>query len=296
MFVRAIPPLAVSALCLTLAPGLRQSFAPAVGTPAAPTPFPTSTARVSQDEFDTLARTRPLAMLEAALRRVEGELRGYRAVMTKQERIGGKLFPPETIRVSCREEPFAVRMIWDAGARTDGLLGYRIRGVRYAPGEKDPMVIYRPGALFEEQAVAAKGADARKTARVGIEESGLSHAARRTLAAWSAAEQRGQLDVSYLGVQSHPDAGNRPCHVVRRKCREEQIDPFVSGEPPVAVTARNRADAFDTVTVWIDRETWAQVGTEQHRAGELVARYFFNVTESNPAFGRDEFAPAALRK
>ena len=189
MPVRVLPSLAVAAVCLLVAPGARPSAATTT-VPALET-LPTSSAgRPSAEEFDRLARTNPVAMLEACVRRAHADLRGYRAVMSKRERIGGKLFDPETIRVSCREEPFAVRMIWDDGARTDGLLGYKIQGVRYAPGEKDPMVIYRPGALFEEQAVAPKGGDARKTARVGIEESGLSHAVRRTHAAWAAIGKR----------------------------------------------------------------------------------------------------------
>ena len=295
MPVRVLPSLAVAAVCLLVAPGARPSAAPP--TVSTLDLFPSSAAgRPAAEEFDRLARTNPVALLEACVRRAQADLRGYRAVMSKRERIGGKLFDPETIRVSCREGPFAVRMIWDAGARTDGLLGYKIKGVRYAPGEKDPMVIYRPGALFEEQAVAPKGADARKTARLGIEESGLSHAVRRTHAAWAAIEKRGELKVEYLGIQSHPDAGNRPCHVLRRTCQTDEIDPFVTSELPVAVTARNRADAFDAVTIWIDRETWLQIGTEQTRQGELVARYFFRLTETNPTFGKDEFTPAALRK
>ena len=294
MLLRAIPPLAVSALCLVLAPGARQAFSPASpGT--APTPLPSSAARPSQDEFDALARTRPVAMLEAALRRAEGELRGYRAVMTKQERMGGTLYPPETVHVTCREQPFAVLMKWTAGYRQ--VLGSDVTATRYDAGAKDPLLVYRPRAVFQkESAVNPRSHSARLAARVGVEESGVLHAARRTLAAWTAADQRGQLDVSYLGVRTHPDTGHRPCHVIRRTCREEQIDSFVTGEPPVVVTARNRADAFDTVTVWIDRETWVQVGTEQHRAEDLVARYFFHLTETNPTFGKDEFSPAALRK
>ena len=295
MPVRVLPSLAVAAVCLLVAPSARPSAAPTT-VPALETLPGSAAERPSAEEFDRLARTNPVAMLEACVRRAQADLRGYRAVMSKRERIGGKLFDPETIRVSCREEPLAVRMIWDVGARTDGLLGFKIKGVRYALGEKDPMVIYRPGALFEEQAVAPKGADARKTARLGIEESGLSHAVRRTHAAWAAIEKRSELKVEYLGIQAHPDAGNRPCHVLRRTCRADEIDPFVTSEPPVAVTARNRADAFDTVTIWIDRETWLQVGTEQTRRGELVARYFFRLTETNPTFGKDEFTPTGLRK
>ena len=234
-------------------------------------------------------------MLEACIRRNRAELHGYRAVMTKQERMGGKLFAPETIQVSCREEPFAVLMRWEAGYRS--VFGFPVKATRYEAGAKNPMLVYRPDALLQkESSVGPRDPSARAAARVGIEEFGLSHAVRRTHAAWAAVAKQGELKAEYLGVQSPPDAGNRPCHVWRRTCAADEIDPFVTAEPPVAVTAANRADAFDRVTIWIDRETWRQVGTEQTRKGELVARYFFHVTEVNPAFGKDEFSPAALRK
>lgn len=301
MLLRAIPPLAVSALCLALAPGVRQSFAPAVGVPSAPTSAPvTPGARPSQDEFDALARTRPVAMLEAAHRRAEADLRGYRAVMTKQERMGGKLYESETIQASCRTEPFAVMMKWTAGFRA--VMGSDVKATRYDAGAKSPLLVFRPKALLKEMGADPRGDSARSAARVGIEEFGVGHAVRRTWMAWAEAERRGELTTEYRGIQSHPDAGNRPCHVVRRTCRAPQIDPFVAGtptepgDPPVMVTARNQADAFDAVTVWIDRETWEQVGTEQHRGTELAARYFFRLTDRNPTFDKDEFTPAALRK
>lgn len=298
MLLRAIPPVAVSALCLALAPGVRQSFSPAAPGTAA-TPLPSSGVLPTQDEFDALARTRPVAMLEAAHRRAEKELKGYRAVMVKQERMGGKLFDPETISVACRIEPFAVMMKWTAGFR---VMVSEVKATRYDAGAKSPLLVYRPKAIFKELAADPRGGDAQQSSRVGIEEFGVSHAVRRTWQAWADADKRGELTTEYLGVKSHADAGNRPCHVVRRTCREPQIDPFVAGTPtepgtqPVKVTDANRADAFDTVTVWIDRETWEQVGTEQHRGKELVARYFFRITDRNPTFDKDEFSPAALRK
>jgi hypothetical protein len=294
--LRTVPVLAVATLCLLAAPAAR----PSAGTPApsahGPAAVPTSSRLPTAEEFDRLARTDPVAMLAASARRCEAEVRGFRAVLTKRERIGGKLFDPETIRVSCREVPFAVRMVWDEGARGDGFLGYKIRGVRYVAGDATPMVVYRPGALIEEKSADPRGGDARASARMGIEESGLSHAVRRTHAAWAECEQRKELTVEYLGVKAHPDLGGRECHVWRRSCRADEIDPFLTSEPRPVVTDKSRRDSFDTVTIWVDRQTWLQVGTEQTRRGELVARYFFRITETNPAFGKDEFSPAALRK
>lgn len=296
MSLRSLRSLVIAGVCLLAAPAARPSGG--IPTPASDMPpvSPISSRLPTAAEFDLLASTDPVAMLAAGIRRCEADLRGFRAVLTKQERIGGKLFEPETIRVSCREVPFAVRMSWDAGARSDGLLGYKIKGVRYVAGDATPMVVYRPGAFIEEKAVEPRGAEARATARMGIEESGLSHALRRTHAAWAEFDKRKELTVEYLGVKTHPDLAGRECHVWRRTCRADEIDPFLTSEPRPVVTDKTRRDSFDAVTIWIDRATWLQAGTEQTRRGEMVARYFFNVTEMNPPFGKDEFSPAALRR
>lgn len=292
MIVRALPPLLLAAVCLFLAPGTRPSAATS-SAPAELLPLSPG-GRPSQAEFDRLARTDPVALLEACVRRTRDELRGFRAVLSKRERMGGRLYDPETIRVTCREAPFAVLMKWDAGARR--VLGSSVRATRYEAGAKDPFLVYRPDALFQKvSSVGPRDPSARAAARLGIEESGFAHAVRRTQLAWAEAARQGTLKVDYLGVRTHPDLGDRPCHVLRRTCAD-QIDPFVLADPPVEVTDANRADSFDTVTVWIDRETWAQLGSEQTRNGELVARYFFRVTEWNPTFDRDEFSPAALTR
>jgi len=293
VFFRSLPLLAVAVSCLLLAPGARPSVATSF---AAPEPLPLAPGgRPSQAEFDRLARTDPVALLEACVRRARADLTGFRAVLSKRERMGGKLYDPESIRVTCREAPFAVFMRWDAGARR--VLGFAVKATRYEAGAKEPFLVYRPDAIFQKvSAVSPRDASARAAARMGVEESGFAHAVRRTQLAWAEAEKQGTLKVDYLGIRTHPDLGDRPCHVLRRTCAEDQIDPFVLSEPSVEVTDANRADAFDTVTIWIDRETWLQVGTEQTRNGELVARYFFRATEMNPAFDKDEFSPAALKR
>jgi len=285
--------LAVAGVCLLVAPGARPSAALSFATPE-PLPLPPG-GRPSQAEFDRLARTDPVAMLEACVRRARADLTGFRAVLSKRERMGGKLYDAETIRVTCREAPFAVLMRWDTGARR--VLGFSVKATRYEAGAKEPFLVHRPDAFLQKvSSVGPRDASARAAARMGIEESGFAHAVRRTQLAWADAEKQGTLKVEYLGIQTHPDLGDRPCHVLKRTCAGDQIDPFVLSEPPVGVTETNRADSFDAVTIWIDRETWLQLGTEQTRHGELVARYFFRVTERNPAFDKDEFSPAALKR
>src|SRR5262245_52058274 len=64
-----------------------------------------------------LARTDPVAFVEACLGRYAREVKGYRCTFQKQERLGGKLQPAEVIDVAFREEPFSVLFDWREGAR-----------------------------------------------------------------------------------------------------------------------------------------------------------------------------------
>ena len=55
-----------------------------------------------------LARTEPMAFLEACIARCNREVKGYRCTLIKQERIGGELLKPEELRVAFQESPFSV--------------------------------------------------------------------------------------------------------------------------------------------------------------------------------------------
>lgn len=256
---------------------------------------------LTDEEFAALARTDPVRMLEAAVRRYRAEVRGFRAVMHKQERIAGTLYPPEAIRIAVRENPYAALMLWTDGARTvrvGGISFGTVEGVLYAAGENGGNVLaWRPGALFGQVTPAAPFGDQAKLAsRYAITEAGPGSGADRTRRAWEAAQAAGRLNVEYLGTKSVPEVGGRVCHVLRRTCDPAETDPFVSADPapnPVAVTG----EAFRTVTLMIDAETWLQLGSELRRAdGELVGAYFFRDVELNPPFGPDQFKPAALKK
>src|SRR5260370_1107069 len=63
-----------------------------------------------------LARTDPIAFLENCIRRYDREVKGYRCILVKQERIKDKLQPTEEVACDFQEKPFSVRMIWKKGA------------------------------------------------------------------------------------------------------------------------------------------------------------------------------------
>ena len=64
-----------------------------------------------------LAKTDPVAFIEACIRRYDREVKGYRCVMHKQERLDGKVAAVGGDRLQFREKPFSVLMDWREGAR-----------------------------------------------------------------------------------------------------------------------------------------------------------------------------------
>lgn len=248
-------------------------------------------------DLQTLARTDPVALLDAARRRFRSEVRTYRTKLAKQERIDGTLHPPEVVRVVAREEPYAVLMRWESGQRA--VLGTPVEGILFAAGANGgKMTVYRPAArlaFLQTIDVGPTDASARSAARYAVTEGGLGHAVERTYRAWAEAQRIGALQTEYLGTRSVPEAGGAVCHVVRRTC-PPQLDPFLMSEKP-ADPARHPADAFTSITVMIDARTAAQVGSELRRAdGELVGAYYWHDLELNPTLPADQFTRAALTR
>ena len=238
------------------------------------------------DEFAELARTDAVRMLEAGLTRYKREVPGgFRARLHKQERIAGTLHPPERVRIAVRNDPPAVSMIWEEGARK--VFGSTLVGALYpytdAKGaETDPaaMAVWRPGALLSWKHVEVKGDSARGAARYCITDSGFAPAMLRTHAAWKRAKDRGDPAPAYLGLRPVDELGGRVCHVVRRDCPHPEADSFALDEERPTDPKRVARDGFDRVTIMVDAETWLQIGTELTRTnGDVVGRYYFRDVE-----------------
>ena len=136
----------------------------------------------------------------------------------------------------------------------------------------------------------------KASARYTVEEFGVLNSTLKTLKAWAAAKEAGELKAEYGGRKVMAEAGGRECFVIKRVCPADQIDPFISGGDPVKVDDKNRKDSFRTVTVYIDCQTRWQVGTEQHRHdGELIASYWFRDIDPNPTFTDDTFTTKSFK-
>jgi hypothetical protein len=55
-------------------------------------------------------------------------------------------------------------------------------------------------------------------------------------------------------------------------------------------------DGFTEVVIYIDQDSWLQVGAGMTGPDGLYGSYFFRDVELNPDFPKDEFTEAALRR
>lgn len=249
---------------------------------------PTSATPVSEDRFAELVRTDPIAALQTSLAAYPNT--GFTAEFRKRERMGGKLADEEVIRVSVADEPFSVLMVWQQG-------GGAGQGTLYQKGQNGgKMKVWMFRKLIQD--IDPQGFVPKQSARYTIEEFGIKQATQRTLRAWAAAKEAGDLEWEYGGRKVMSEAGGRECFVLKRVCPTDQIDPFVTGGSAVEVSDKNknRHDSFRTVTVYLDCETRLQVGTEQHRHdGELTASYWFRDVNTKPTFDADTFTTKSFK-
>jgi hypothetical protein len=226
--------------------------------------------------MEQLAKEDPVTFLKTCLDHYGREVKGYHAVMQKQERIQGRLQPKEIIDVCFKENPHSVCMSWIEGAR-------KAERVLYVDGANNGKMLARPSGVLARRIAGdvverdVDGADAHQSGRYTLNEYGIRKGSERTLSAWIAAQQRGALKVAYLGEQRVREAGDRLCYKLRRTYdRPEQ-------------------DGVMELTVYVDKENLLQVGSVLKGAGgKLIGEYFFRDLQLNPEFSPGQFQREAL--
>jgi hypothetical protein len=230
------------------------------------------------EQMGRLARERPLEFVEECLRRYRRDVRGYTLTMTKEERINGQLEKPEEMEVAFREQPYSVALTWVQGAR-------RAQKAVYVAGRNDDKLLVRPtpkwhlvarlAGRLDKDGVAAidvDGDDARQSGRFTIKEFGMYQGLARLFADWKAAQDRGALHVEYLGEQTVQEAGGRTCYVLRR-----------------TRFLRPERDSVTEQVLYVDKETWLQVGSVARGEPGLIGAYFYRDIHINPPFDADPF-------
>jgi hypothetical protein len=246
-------------------------------------------ASINSQSLDEILRSDLIAALGASAAKYRAEVNGFTATLHKRERIGKTLHPAEVIKVAVREDPFAVSMVWLAGARNQA------EGTLYATGENGGnMTVWRPNAfLAKTLAVGPRDALARSAARYCLAESSVYHGHYRTYSRWKQARDEGRLNVEVKAKRPIPELGDRVCYEVVRTCDPPEADSFLIGEAP----RQSPTELFRTVTLYLDADTGLQVGAILTRAdGELVGSYLFRDLTFNPAFPPGQFTVSGLRK
>jgi hypothetical protein len=225
-----------------------------------------------------LAAKDPVAFLENCIHRCNQDVHCYRLKFHKRERINGKLNDPEEIDVCFREKPYGVLFRWKEGAR-------KADAALYVEGENDGKLLVVPhGRLSKAFAGIVKrdpeGTDAKSSGRYPLTQFGMKDAALRALASWKAAKADDALHVELLGEEKVKQCGDRTCWVLKRsKYKAPETDGIVE------------------TTLYIDKETWLQVGSVvRSEGGKLVGEYFFRDIQLNPKFDDETFQREGLEK
>lgn len=262
-------------LCLVAAPGGAPSAPPADSAIERPAddgkPLP------SESQMKHLAETNPIAFLEACIHRYDREVKGYRCTMHKQERLEGKLQPSEVIDAQFREQPFSVLLDWREGARM-------AKRTLYVKGENNDKVLVKPAGLLAIAGVVERdpnGEDARKGSRVPITDFGIEIGTEHTLQSWKKAQAQNALHVEFLGEQKVKEVGGRVCWKLHRTHFKAPED----------------IDGVTDLTIYVDKETWLQVGSTLKGAdGQLLGEYFFSDVDLNPKFKPAVFTREAIAR
>lgn len=234
--------------------------APAPTIVADPQPSATPTASAPKPEpSDPLRAMR--AIVDESKARL-APLRNYQVMLTRQESVGGGLQPEETVLLSIRREPRAVRLEWPEGPN-------RGREVIYLAATNGGMMHIRmPNSLVPRISMPPDSPLALRNSRHPITEAGLDAVVDQLDATLALHEsgRPGADQLDYLGVRT-PVAGAPPCHTFRR------------------VTADG-----ETWTVALDAQSHLPHFVQAQAAdGSLLERYLFR----DPKTDLDDLAVAA---
>ena len=145
----------------------------------------------------------PQVLLETAFERYREEVKGYRCLFTRQERVGGKLTRPQIIDVTYRESPPAMALRWVYNADRVRRLVYE-RGRDRGPSGQELAIIEPAGRIARlcsrRLPIEIHGDLARRSSRYTIDQFGFRATLERVLRVNGVAAERGELDLRVAGT------------------------------------------------------------------------------------------------
>jgi hypothetical protein len=230
-------------------------------------------------DLGALGAADPLALVRLGRARYAAQVKAYRCMLVKQERLGSKLSEVQEIELRFREEPFAVYMLWQKNA-DQVRRALHMRGGEYVDKQGEPLARVEPAGavarLFVKDIfMPIHGADAQKASRRAIDEAGFRATFELLEKFNGVAEQNGVLDLRYGGVGT---IDGRPTFVITRNL-------------PYQGPAGPYPDA--RMVMHLDQEWLLPVAVYSYADAdekELLGSYVFSKIELNPQFGAEAFA------
>jgi hypothetical protein len=215
----------------------------------------------------------PIRLIGLAREAYRG-VRDYSCLMIKQERIDGRLRPPESIVMKVRTQPFSVYFSWEQPNRLAG------QQACYVAGRNNGMMRVRPkGVLGVVGFVSLNPNDprARADSRHAITEAGIGNLIEQFATGWQNERQWGQTEVKVAEYQ----------YEGRRLIRVETIHP--TNPPP------GRFQHYRDV-VYFDKETHLIVRMEAYNwprhpgdPGDRDELYSYTKLQLNVGLGDEVF-------
>jgi hypothetical protein len=214
----------------------------------------------------------PCTFLQMCLDHYKKTVTGYTCKFYKMERIK-KLNDLEVIDVHFQEKPFSVLFHWLKGQ-------HLASKVLYVEGKDSVTKGQLLARVFLIVPTDVNGNEAKSTSRYPMTAFGMYHGSVRTLDGMVKAKAANNLHIEYYGKKKVIQLGDRECYMFVRK----PIDPPEEGD-----------DKLAELTIYIDVQTWLQVGSILRDAkGDLIAEYFFRDVKLNPKYNENQFTRKSL--
>ena len=230
---------------------------------------PAGKAPLSLSRLQELAQNDYAALFEQMCKNYHANVRDYTGLLSKTERIGGKLGRSQEISFKFMEEPFSLVMNWTKNpGSTDRLL--------YVDGANGNNMLVHPTGLFSWiKSVRRKPncKDAMKANLYPCNRFGFGRMLQRLQDIHRIARQNGPVRTNYIGL----------ANVDERTCLEMQVDLPDSKGLNIA-RCNMKIDAEYLVPVEL---------SSFDKKGNLISRYAFSNLKFNVGLNNQHFSPAA---
>jgi len=223
-------------------------------------------------------RQDPMLLVRLGRERYLREIREYRCVLLKQERLAGGLTPVQEVEVRYRETPHTVYMLWRKNA-DQAKRALWMQDPRFVDKIGRKVALVEPaGAIarlfVSELFVPIDGPEARKLSRRTIDECGFRSTFELLERYNALAQERGVLKLWFDGFG---EIDGRPTYVIRRDLPYEGPNgPYPDGR----------------MVLHLDQEWLLPVAVFSYAdqaEKELLGSYVFTKVELNPGFADDAF-------